>query len=175
LILAKTADSARSHAKDIQGPFTQKTYLARVSGKFGGLFDEKWNRSSMNNESDIGWTYEESGSSNGAGWIKVQQPIRCVSHKRSTFECAVKDPTISSLNQWSEYVPSSCKLSTTLFRLVSYDGATSIVECRPLTGRTHQVISSPPKMQCYLAKVKCNFFYFSFLFPSTRFGCICSS
>lgn len=37
------------------------------------------------------------------------------------------------------YVHEDGKPCTTIFNLLSYDGTTSLVRCRPLTGRTHQI------------------------------------
>ena len=101
---------------------TQKLYLARVAGDFGSILDPRWRRNTTMDEGTVGWAYEElsgedSLGSDGAGrgggggggggegaesgggdsgvgpWIRVQQPIRCVSHKDGVYECAVRDPS----------------------------------------------------------------------------------
>ncbi|CAG8535505.1 3705_t:CDS:2 [Paraglomus occultum] len=54
--------------------------------------------------------------------IICDQPIKCVSHKLG-------------LNS----VSSDGKPSTTVFNRVHYNGHTSVVRCKPITGRTHQI------------------------------------
>nr|CAG8614922.1 11868_t:CDS:2 [Entrophospora candida] len=56
------------------------------------------------------------------GEIICEQPIKCVSHKLG-------------LN----IVDKSGKPSTTIFEKISYNKNTSVVKCKPLTGRTHQI------------------------------------
>ncbi|CAH1767784.1 9598_t:CDS:2 [Entrophospora sp. SA101] len=56
------------------------------------------------------------------GEIICEQPIKCVSHKLG-------------LN----IVDKNGKPSTTIFEKISYNKNTSVVKCKPLTGRTHQI------------------------------------
>ncbi|KAI9303330.1 pseudouridine synthase [Cunninghamella echinulata] len=54
--------------------------------------------------------------------IVCDQPIKIISHKLSM-----------------NYVHPDGKPCTTIFNRLSFDGTTSIVRCRPITGRTHQI------------------------------------
>ncbi|KAG0739602.1 hypothetical protein G6F57_005864 [Rhizopus arrhizus] len=54
--------------------------------------------------------------------ITCDAPIKCISHKMSV-----------------NYVHDEGKKSTTKFKRLSYNGKTSVVHCKPLTGRTHQI------------------------------------
>jgi 23S rRNA-/tRNA-specific pseudouridylate synthase len=56
------------------------------------------------------------------GTIDVQAGIRCVSYRDAVYECSPQG-----------------KPSRTLFRPLGFDGVHSLVACRPITGRTHQV------------------------------------
>ncbi|KAI8086147.1 DRAP deaminase [Halteromyces radiatus] len=54
--------------------------------------------------------------------IKCEAPIRTISHKMSV-----------------NYVHPEGKPCTTIFDRISFNGKTSVVRCRPITGRTHQI------------------------------------
>ena len=151
-ILARTAASARRLSQDIKEGETEKVYLARVVGKFGTRFDERWQRGSLGGDDahfEVGWAVEgpPAGEDGGAGippWIKVQQPI--ISLAGSAHDVGGKDPSMrviecSPLARGSLASSEHCqpKAAATRFRLVSFDGSTSIVECRPMHGRTHQI------------------------------------
>ncbi len=56
------------------------------------------------------------------GTVDVQAGIRCVSYRDGVYECSPQG-----------------KPSRTLFRSLGFDGENSLVACRPITGRTHQV------------------------------------
>ncbi|KAI7905165.1 pseudouridine synthase [Cokeromyces recurvatus] len=56
------------------------------------------------------------------GEIICEAPIKCISHKMSV-----------------NYVHNDGKPSVTKFERLSYNGKTSVVRCKPLTGRTHQI------------------------------------
>lgn len=57
-----------------------------------------------------------------SGEITCDAPIKCISHKMSV-----------------NYVHDDGKASVTKFERISYNGKTSVVRCKPLTGRTHQI------------------------------------
>eukprot|EP01083_Nonionella_stella_P278899 948543_1 len=54
--------------------------------------------------------------------VTVDAPIICLEHKKGKYGVSDKG-----------------KESKTTFRRLSYNGDTSVVECKPLTGRTHQI------------------------------------
>ncbi|OBZ81822.1 Uncharacterized protein C18B11.02c [Choanephora cucurbitarum] len=56
------------------------------------------------------------------GEIVCDAPIKCISHKMSV-----------------NYVHEDGKPSVTKFERLSYNGKTSVVRCKPMTGRTHQI------------------------------------
>ena len=60
------------------------------------------------------------------GEVVVEKPLRSV------------DPRVA-LNAVSSMDHKDAKPAKTVFRRVSFDGETSVVVCRPLTGRTHQI------------------------------------
>ena len=58
--------------------------------------------------------------------VIVEQPLRSVEPKVAlNAVCSMEDP--------------GAKHAKTVFKRISYDGQTSIVNCKPLTGRTHQI------------------------------------
>lgn len=56
------------------------------------------------------------------GTVDVQAGIRCVSYRDAVYECSPQG-----------------KPSRTLIRALGFDGEHSLVACRPITGRTHQI------------------------------------
>lgn len=54
--------------------------------------------------------------------IEVDQPLECINHKISLWQ-----------------IRESGKPSKTLFKRLSYNGTSSVVQCIPFTGRTHQL------------------------------------
>ncbi|EDO18422.1 hypothetical protein Kpol_1032p14 [Vanderwaltozyma polyspora DSM 70294] len=60
------------------------------------------------------------------GEVTVEKPVKTV------------DPRVS-LNSVCSLEDENAKHAKTIFNRVSYDGKTSIVKCKPLTGRTHQI------------------------------------
>jgi len=121
VILARSKASARTLCEDIGQGRAQKTYVARVRGTFPDdapvLRPEK--RAKSEDLPDGSWRVED-------GWVEVNCSLRTASHRDGVCECAPG--------------AADAKASRTLFRLVRKlrDG-TSIVECRPLSGRTHQI------------------------------------
>ncbi|KAJ3292929.1 RNA pseudouridylate synthase domain containing protein 2 [Borealophlyctis nickersoniae] len=91
-LIARNKERAKQLMLDLQKRRVEKTYVARVVGKFP------------------------------EGYFEVDQPIRTISHKLG-------------LN----IVSSRGKPSATAFIRLSYNGRTSVVWCRPITGRTHQI------------------------------------
>mmetsp|Transcript_36893 Transcript_36893/g.59890 ORF Transcript_36893/g.59890 Transcript_36893/m.59890 type:complete len:938 (+) Transcript_36893:6607-9420(+) len=146
----------------------QKSYLARVHGKFpttkeefaslsarlnigaSEAFDtsEKNQQNSYLNAVSIrqtGLTWEQGKGSmleldvqtklgKDVGSAVLSCPLRCASHKYSMWEC---DPTPSP----ESVGDGSSKPSMTRIRSLGYDpeSDTSLVQCEPITGRTHQL------------------------------------
>ena len=71
---------------------------------------------SASTPSPMHWRVQSDGS------IAVEAGIRCVSYRDAVYEVSAEG-----------------KPSMTLFRSLGYDGEHSLVECRPITGRTHQI------------------------------------
>ena len=145
VILAKSPEAARELRVDFDSGFTRKVYLARVAGDFGSKLDERWRRDTLDTEESIGWAYEglpcdENNSRRGDdahpefSWITVQQPIRCTSHRDGAHECACSNPSVASLPPADDY-----KAARTMFRKLEFNGTSSLVECHPKHGRTHQI------------------------------------
>ena len=81
------------------------------------------------------------GAGQGAGrWLLLRAPIRVVSHREGVHCC---DPL--------------GKVSLSAFRSLGYCAATntSLVECRPLTGRTHQLRLHLQLLGCPIANDPC--------------------
>jgi tRNA pseudouridine synthase 9 len=92
ILFARNKTKAASMMKMMQNRDIQKTYYARVRGKF---------------------PHEQ---------IECNQPIETVSHKAGV-----------------NMISPNGKPCSTGFKFVSFNGITSLVECQPKTGRTHQI------------------------------------
>jgi tRNA pseudouridine synthase 9 len=121
VIFARSAQSARTLCEDIGQGRTQKTYVARVRGCFPDdapvVRPEKRPR---NGElTDGSWRID-------GDWVEVSCSLRTASHRDGVCECAPN--------------ADDAKAARTKFRLVrKLSDGTSVVECRPQTGRTHQI------------------------------------
>ncbi|KAG2533053.1 hypothetical protein JM16_000144 [Phytophthora kernoviae] len=97
-----------------------KTYLARVRGKFPSALDpsvkEKLTGEAKGKCAASLITYPEEDA------ILISCPLRCLSARDGVWECHEDG-----------------KPSETLVRLVRADNGTSLMKCKPLTGRTHQI------------------------------------
>eukprot|EP00276_Gloeochaete_wittrockiana_P011317 CAMPEP_0184646674 /NCGR_PEP_ID=MMETSP0308-20130426/3415_1 /TAXON_ID=38269 /ORGANISM="Gloeochaete witrockiana, Strain SAG 46.84" /LENGTH=549 /DNA_ID=CAMNT_0027076915 /DNA_START=569 /DNA_END=2218 /DNA_ORIENTATION=+ len=110
VVLARTREAADALRLQIQERELGKEYYARVIGRFPELPPQTKD--------------SESTGDGEAGMIVVDQPVRNVSQRLGICDC-------SPLG----------KASKTLFKRISYHNPsdTSVVSCRPLTGRTHQI------------------------------------
>ncbi|GMF14975.1 unnamed protein product [Phytophthora lilii] len=97
-----------------------KTYLARVKGQFPSVLDSVVQEKLVSEAkarcpaSEI--TFPEEGA------ILISCPLRCLSARDGVWECHEEG-----------------KASETLVRLVRTDKSTSVMKCKPVTGRTHQI------------------------------------
>jgi len=110
LMLAKSTAAAARYMRDIQQGLAHKVYLARVVGRL-----------SVDSATAAAGTVAGDGDT-----ITVDQSIEML---QSTCRGA------------KNVVGPRGKPAKTVFRPLLYDGAsdTSVVECRPMTGRTHQI------------------------------------
>ncbi|KAJ8602941.1 hypothetical protein CTAYLR_001521 [Chrysophaeum taylorii] len=132
VVLAKTAAVARELCEAIGGGLARKTYLARVSGDFPNnapkakLLDKEPSPKRLKGESEAAaaarameGTWRPVGDA-----LEVNVSIACKSHKDGVYECS----------------PDGRPSQTRFRRLRSFDDdGTTLVECSPMTGRTHQI------------------------------------
>jgi len=111
VVFAMDSKRAAEVAKQIRGRECDKRYLARVRGDFPSA--EAASRA-------------EEVVRDGETWLQVSAPLRCQSPKDGIWEVAVAGAK-------------DAKDATTLLRKLSGNGESTVVEVRPLTGRTHQI------------------------------------
>jgi 23S rRNA-/tRNA-specific pseudouridylate synthase len=126
----------------------------------GGSDDSKASESHGTTLRKAGWAFlpeSPSSSSPSSLVVRVQQPIGCVSRRDGLYECslaptrtttddeddddhrhhhssrAAATTTTAKLNRYG------MKEAATVFRKLSFNGRTSLVEATPLHGRTHQI------------------------------------
>ena len=136
VVFAKTATKARELSEAIGSGDATKLYLARVNG----IFPVNAPLAKQTTSSRAATTRDESpaaaaGRANDDTWrlidneiIEVNAALACLNHKDGIYCCRrlSDDPT--------------ARPSRTLMKLLkTFDDATSLVLCRPLTGRTHQI------------------------------------
>lgn len=105
------------------GKGVQKLYLAKVHGKFPNSTSEKQHLPS-----------HQKDANDAAKWAWV---VNC---DKTLLQVDAPIETVDPANGIREITPTG-KPSTSLFRLISYDSKTdtSVVACRPVTGRSHQL------------------------------------
>jgi tRNA pseudouridine synthase 9 len=135
VIFAKTKDAARLVNEAMEKDQAQKTYLARVMGDFPMNASEA-DAKSLGTHSSAGdgalplllQSKSTSPSSPYISWVdggarvKCDVPLRVKNNKDGVHECHPEG-----------------KESSTIFRKLSFNGKSSLVECMPITGRTHQI------------------------------------
>lgn len=134
VLLAKTADAARDLCEQIGAGKTAKTYVARVRGDF----PTKAPPPRQGTEPPLKRLKESEAAcaarANDHTWrrvgdvLEVDVALACQSHKEGVYKCVPlsEDP--------------NAKPSRTRFlKLGKFADGTSLVECRPCTGRTHQI------------------------------------
>ncbi|KAL3668057.1 hypothetical protein V7S43_006924 [Phytophthora oleae] len=120
VILAKNAAKAKALSSIIAERQASKTYLARVRGQFPDVLvsdiQEKLAVQAKEKCPASVITFPEDGA------ILISCPLRCLSARDGVWECHEEG-----------------KPSETLVRLVRSDKCTSLLQCKPVTGRTHQI------------------------------------
>ena len=136
VILCKDSDTAARFSRQISQGRVQKTYLARVLGKFPERVSSRSERGAYL-DMDVN------------GRVVVRAPIACADRRIGKMVCGSKAKSIAEAfrkrHETSEPAPARetratvLKESMTAFERVSFNGHTSVVRCFPHTGRTHQI------------------------------------
>ncbi|KAG1657170.1 hypothetical protein FOA52_012285, partial [Chlamydomonas sp. UWO 241] len=137
LLLARSSAGAGRMRKNLEERACSKSYLARVTGVFPGAPAD----------SDVAVTLPPGVTLRADGWVSVDVPLSWdakynhVSAVPLGGEGGDAGPSTGSTNKGGKSAAGDPKESQTEFRLrhVAPDRATSVVECRPKTGRTHQI------------------------------------
>jgi tRNA pseudouridine synthase 9 len=126
LIFGTSSINTRDISEEIMKGQVRKFYLAKVLGEFP-LMDDGMKHTSDGDYDAIGTFLPnhlpigDVRKTNNGFW-KLSAPIGCISAKENL-----------------RGVTEDGKESETLFRRLAFDGKHSIVQCIPLTGRTHQI------------------------------------
>ncbi|KAE8914285.1 hypothetical protein PF005_g3422 [Phytophthora fragariae] len=120
VLLAKNAAKAKALSSIIADRQASKMYLARVRGQFPDLLDPSI-QEKLVSEAKANCPASEISFPKGGG-ILISCPLRCLSARDGVWECHKEG-----------------KSSKTLVQLVRTDKCTSLMECKPITGRTHQI------------------------------------
>jgi tRNA pseudouridine32 synthase len=103
-----------------------KTYLARVRGhlplKFDDAFKQKLIATATANCAASEITFPEPEEGDEGETIHISCPLQCQSKRDAVYECHADG-----------------KESRTRVRVLRVDTHTTLVECKPITGRTHQI------------------------------------
>lgn len=174
LLISKNPNLSFTFHQEIKNKNVEKTYLARVHGKFlpseqinDNLHEEKINAEesikSLNEKPSTKVNEEEKqevleknkdisinshevdvnakktekleenldNSNEKASYFSLSKPIYCVSHKKGEYD-------VCSQENKEKLGGKDC---ITNFKLIWYDSIsdTSLVECKPITGKTHQI------------------------------------
>lgn len=120
VLLAKNAAKARALSTIIADRQASKTYLARVRGRLPDILNPEAQdvlvNSAKENCSASAITFPDGGA------ILISCPLRCLSARDGVWECHEEG-----------------KASETLVWLVRTDKRTTLLKCKPITGRTHQI------------------------------------
>ena len=168
-IFAKTPEAAKAFGDDLAQGRTAKTYLARVVGDFGAGLPGAWLAplAGLEGGARLGWALDRPSGADetvptaapvvpdgGDGGVAaaraavvsgssvvVSQPIGCLNHKDGVYDCAYAGnasrrtaPPVARVGHRSD-----AKEAVSRIRKLSFNGHTSLVEVRPLHGRTHQI------------------------------------
>ena len=183
VVLAKSSEAAASISQEIREHTAEKTYLARVRGRFpaqlshmklltdaelsvlpeAGVDDELEEDGTLTpkhaaKSSNIQGpgvrlipSFEETGRAPGVGYGRSARLISSSSSSSASSSSQVGEKeeflfvrcpiAVVSYREGIHSCDSTGKLSLSAFRSLGYDESTdtSLVECRPFTGRTHQL------------------------------------
>ena len=124
LVMARNPDLAKRVSAAIKSRDVTKTYIARVRGEFPLGKDDADNDSIVRDAksrcaaADIRWQEN--------GFVRVSCPMRAIDPRRGIHQCREDGrEAVSEFRRRS--------------RPNAFGGVTSVVECRPVTGRTHQL------------------------------------
>lgn len=131
LMFSKSAAKAKALCYDIASGKVQKYYVARVAGEFPVLTsddEETEGAPTITRPFDAvlqaGLAQISKTQLNGATYWRLSASIGCVS---------------SADHLQGVIVNETSKSAETLMRKLSFDGTHSVIECLPITGRTHQI------------------------------------
>lgn len=119
LVFARNSQKAEQIAQEIRSTRVQKTYLARVEGRFPDPSDsEEETTSKAAGMREVAWEGD---------LLIVNAPI-----------LVTTDIGLRELNR-VDFDDARAKPCETHFKRLFYDGTHSVVQCAPKTGRTHQI------------------------------------
>ena len=119
LVFARNSQKAELIAQEIRSTRVQKTYLARVEGRFPDPSDsEEETTSKASGMREVAWEDD---------LLIVSAPI-----------LVTTDIGLRELNR-VDFEDTRAKPCETHFKRLFYDGTHSVVQCAPKTGRTHQI------------------------------------
>lgn len=127
LMFSKSAVKARALCEEIASGQVQKHYVARVSGEFPVVTsrsDDRDQKEAFTQVRDDALVQMSTSMLGAEEYWRMSAPMACVS------------PLDHVQGVSSE---TGSKSAETLFRRLSFNGSHSIVECLPVTGRTHQI------------------------------------
>lgn len=119
LLFARNPQKAEQIASAIRSTQVQKTYLARVEGKFPNPQEDE--------EEEVETVRKKRETSFDGAVVVCEAPI-----------LVTNDIGLRELNR-VDFSDSRAKPCETHFKRLFYDGTHSVVECKPKTGRTHQI------------------------------------
>lgn len=162
LILSLTRSNARALGSEIQNRLVKKVYLARVRGHFpenggkptivdsaiqlrGDGVSMKESAAAASSSAVDAVTAAEASPSNTIAaanpFMSTRVPARVQTNVSADGEAAAPSMAAASSSSAAAAAASdpNTKSASTAFEFVSFDGTTSLVRCRPLQGRTHQI------------------------------------